>query len=178
MLLGLQLGEHSILEPLHKTHNINPLSITTFFHSSSSYLPSFSLIFAFSLCDAPFPRGPLTTRQPTEYSWMSGNRTPLMKIGQSLLCTGSSTQGTTCHNHMATCPNILQRPNRVHIWIKMSKMATWAHALILTKLHQLFTNISRVITILLTKNISKFKVLIHVLQNEYQKHQSHNPAFF
>ena len=36
----------------------------------------------------------LTTRQPAEYSWMPGNPTPLMKIGQSLLCTGSSTQGT------------------------------------------------------------------------------------
>ena len=45
-------------------------------------------------CDAPFPGGPLTTRQPAEYSWMSGNPTPLTKIGQSLLCTGSSTQGT------------------------------------------------------------------------------------
>ena len=44
--------------------------------------------------DAPFPRVPLTTRQPAEYSWMSGNPTPLMKIGQSLLCMGSSTQDT------------------------------------------------------------------------------------
>ena len=61
-------------------------------------------------CDAPFPGGPLITRQPAEYSWMSGNPTPLMKIEQSLLCTGSSTQNTTCPNHMATCPNILQRP--------------------------------------------------------------------
>ena len=26
-----------------------------------------------SACDAPKPGGPLTTRQPTEYSWMSGN---------------------------------------------------------------------------------------------------------
>ena len=42
-------------------------------------------------CDAPFPRVPLTTCQPAEYSWMSGNLTPLFKIGQSLLCTGSST---------------------------------------------------------------------------------------
>ena len=25
------------------------------------------------VCDAPFPGGPLTTRQPEEYSWMSGN---------------------------------------------------------------------------------------------------------
>ena len=43
--------------------------------------------------------GPLTTRQPAEYSWMSGYLTPLTKIGQSLLCTGSSTQGTTCPNN-------------------------------------------------------------------------------
>ena len=33
----------------------------------------------------------LTTCQPAEYSWMSGNPTPLTKIGQSLLCTGSFT---------------------------------------------------------------------------------------
>ena len=76
-----------------------------------------------NVCDAPFPRGPLTTRQPAEYSWMSGNPIPLTKIGQSLLCTGSSTQDTTC-------PNILQRPHRVHVQVKM---ATLAHASILTK---------------------------------------------
>ena len=35
----------------------------------------------YRLCDAPFPGGSLTTRQPTKYSWMSGNPTPLMKIG-------------------------------------------------------------------------------------------------
>ena len=29
-------------------------------------------------CDAPKPGCPLTTRQPAEYSWMSGNPTPLM----------------------------------------------------------------------------------------------------
>ena len=45
-------------------------------------------------CDAPKPEGPLTTRQLAEYSWMSGNPTPLMKIGKSLPCTGSFTQGT------------------------------------------------------------------------------------
>ena len=45
-------------------------------------------------CDAPNPKGPLTTSQPVEYSWMSGNPTPLTKIGQSLLYMGSSTQGT------------------------------------------------------------------------------------
>ena len=44
------------------------------------------------ICDAPKPGGPLTTRQPLEYKWMSGYPTPLQKIGQSLLCTGSSTQ--------------------------------------------------------------------------------------
>ena len=43
-------------------------------------------------CDAPKPGGPLTTRQPAEFKWMSGYPTPLQKIGQSLLCTGSSTQ--------------------------------------------------------------------------------------
>ena len=43
-------------------------------------------------CDAPKPGGPLTTRQPAEYKWMSGYPTPLQKIGQSLLCSGSSTQ--------------------------------------------------------------------------------------
>ena len=46
-----------------------------------------------TMCDAPKLGGPLTTRQPAEYSWMSGNPTPLTKIGQSLLCTVSSTQG-------------------------------------------------------------------------------------
>ena len=45
----------------------------------------------FGSCDAPFPGGPLTTRQSVEYSWMSSNPTSLMKIGQSLLCMGSST---------------------------------------------------------------------------------------
>ena len=40
--------------------------------------------------------------QPAEYSWMSGNPTPLTKIGQSLLCTGSSTQGI---KHVPTINN-------------------------------------------------------------------------
>ena len=31
------------------------------------------LTFSSRLCEAPKPGGPLTTRQPTEYSWMSGN---------------------------------------------------------------------------------------------------------
>ena len=33
------------------------------------------------VCDAPKPGGPLTTRQPAEYKWMSGYPTPLQKIG-------------------------------------------------------------------------------------------------
>ena len=51
--------------------------------------------------DAPKPGGPLTTRQPAEYKWTSGYPTPLQKIGQSLLCTGSSTQMKHLHE---TCP--------------------------------------------------------------------------
>ena len=58
-------------------------------------------------CDTPKPEGSLTTRQPAEDSWISGNPTPhhrvpfsgthdLTKIGQSLLCTESSTQNTIC----------------------------------------------------------------------------------
>ena len=30
-------------------------------------------------CDTPKPGGPLTTRQPVEYKWMSGYLTPLQK---------------------------------------------------------------------------------------------------
>ena len=59
-------------------------------------------------CDAPKPGGPLTTRQPAEYKWMSVYPTPLQKIGQSLLCTGSSTQLKRLYE---TCPkqsNIIQ----------------------------------------------------------------------
>ena len=52
-------------------------------------------------CDAPKPGGPLTTRQPAEYEWTSGYPTSLQKIGQSLLCTGSSTQLQNLH---ITCP--------------------------------------------------------------------------
>ena len=62
-------------------------------------------------CDAPKSGGPLTTRQPAEYSWMSCYPTPLPKIGQSLLCMRSSTQGTTY-------PNNQQRPHRVYMRVK------------------------------------------------------------
>ena len=53
------------------------------------------------MCDAPKPEGPLTTRQPAEYKWMSGYPTPLQIIGQSLLYVGSSTQIHYLHE---TCP--------------------------------------------------------------------------
>ena len=53
------------------------------------------------ICDAPFPGGPLTTRQPAEYKWMSGYPTPLQKIGQSLPCTGSSTQIKHLHENLS-----------------------------------------------------------------------------
>ena len=79
-----------------------------------------------SLCDAPKPEGPLTTRQLAEYKWMSGYPTPLQKIGQSLLCTGSSTQLQNLHNLAFTCP---KRSNICNI----SNTATWAHKLILIK---------------------------------------------
>ena len=55
-------------------------------------------------CDAPKPGDPLTTRQPAEYKWMSGYPTPLQKIGQSLLCTGSSTQIQYLHIHVPNSP--------------------------------------------------------------------------
>ena len=75
-------------------------------------------------CDAPKPGCPLTTCQPAEYSWMSGNPTPLIKIGQSLLCTRSSTQGT---KPVPTITMTTQGPHASKI------MATWAPASILTK---------------------------------------------
>ena len=70
-----------------------------------------------SLWDTPIPRGSLTTRQLSEYKWMSGYPTPLHKIGQSLFCTGSSNQ---IQNLYKPVPNSL-------IYHHMSKTATWAH---------------------------------------------------
>ena len=60
--------------------------------SWEEHLPLVEFAYNNSYCDAPKPGGPLTTRQPAENKWMSGYPTPLQKIGQSLLCTGSSTQ--------------------------------------------------------------------------------------
>ena len=68
---------------------------------------NFHIIQSF-VCDASKPGCPLTTRQPAEYSWMSGNPTTLIKIGQSLLCTGSSTQGI---KHVPTITMTIQGPH-------------------------------------------------------------------
>ena len=99
--------------------------------SSPRYSYTYALI---PSCEAPFPGGPLTTRQPAEYSCMSGDPIPLMKIGQSLLCTGSSTQNTTCPNI-----NIMRH---VHTSILIKNTPTIYHS-------------SRVITILFTKTYIK-----------------------
>ena len=40
-------------------------------------------------CDAPKPGCPLTTRQPAEYSWMSGNPTPFTKSGRVSFVRGA-----------------------------------------------------------------------------------------
>ena len=64
-------------------------------------------------CDAPKPGGPLTTRQPAEYKWTSGYPTPLQKIGQSLLCTGSSTQIQYLY---ITCIYLSQQSNICNIY--------------------------------------------------------------
>ena len=81
-------------------------------------------------CDAPKLGGPLTTRQPAEYKWMSGYPTPLQKIGQSLLCTGSSTQIQYLYKPAFTCP---KQSN-------ICNTTTWAHKLILIK-----TNITTIL---------------------------------
>ena len=99
-----------------QSHHLHMTSINHFIHVNLScqHILTFTLnmsfydqVMAHTSCDTPKPGGPLTTRQPTEDSWMSGNLTPhhrvpffkthdLMKIRHSLLCAGSSTQNTTC----------------------------------------------------------------------------------
>ena len=73
-------------------------------------------------CDASKPGDPLTNYQPTKDLWMSSDSIPhccvpftrthnLIKIGQSLICTRSSTQNTTCmiyNNMIHPGPNITQ----------------------------------------------------------------------
>ena len=111
----------------------------------------------------------MTTHQPAEYSWTSGNPTPLMKIGQSLLCTGSSIQNTTCPNNFTTTT---PGPHTN----KMSKNGRLGHYTNTHKItYQLYTNSSRVVTSLLVQTYIKIKNLIHVLHNPCQSHMS---AFF
>ena len=80
----------------------------------------------------------MTTHQPAEYKWMSGYPTPLQKIGQSLLCTGSSTQINHLHE---TCPKQSNIITMIQIWIKM---ASWAHTTIPIKTYQLYLIVQRV----------------------------------
>ena len=102
----------------------------------------------------------LTTRQPAKYSWMSGNPTPLTKIGQNLLCTESSTQGkkpvpTINNDHTgSTC-----KENNCHLGscINTHKIT-----------YQLYTNSLRVDTSLLIQTYIKIKNLIHVSHNPCQ----------
>ena len=41
------------------------------------YIYIYIFIYVESMCDAPKPGGPLTTRQPAEYKWRSGYPTSL-----------------------------------------------------------------------------------------------------
>ena len=113
-------------------------------------------------CDAPKPGGPLTTRQPVEYKWMSGYPTPLQKIGQSLLCTGSSTQMKHLHE---TCPKQSNITTMIQIWIKT---ASWARTTISIKTYQLYPIVLRVSKLLLYNIYQNKGILIHV-----ENHQSH-----
>ena len=122
-------------------------------------------------CDAPKPGGPLTTRQLAEYKWMSGYPTPLQKIGQSLLCTGSSIQIQNMYTPAFTCP---KQSNICNIYPNMSKNAYWAHKPILIKsiiitILQLSPNNSIVdYTFILYKHILKSTILIHVMSKTHQ----------
>ena len=60
--------------------------------ASSTMAAEFIACYEASNYDALNPGCSLTTRQPEEYSRMSGDPTSLTKIEQSPLCTGSSTQ--------------------------------------------------------------------------------------
>ena len=119
-------------------------------------------------CDALKLGVPLTTRQPAEYSWMSGNPTPIMKIGQSLLCAGSSTQIQPIPNSFTmTTPGPHASKIIGHLGPCINTHQNISQPIVLHG--------SRVFTLLLIQHILKFKILIHVIQNQYQ---SHNMAFF
>ena len=83
------------------------------------------------VCDAPNPGGPLTTRQLAEDSWMLGNLTPhhLVPFSQDSRFNENRAESPLYGDlhpkynlciFMATCPNIIQRPHRVHIRVKMA----------------------------------------------------------
>ena len=97
----------------------------------------------YETCDAPKPGGPLTTRQPAEYKWLSGYPTPLQKIGQSLLCTGSSTQMKHLHE---TCPKQSNITTMIQIWIKTASSARTAISI---KTYHLYPIVIRVSKLLL-----------------------------
>ena len=108
--------------PRPKGHTEMGSTLTTNWASSSVGSESAAM--------TPQPGGPLTTRQLAEYKWMSGYPTPLQKIGQSLLCTGSSTQIQNMYTPAFTCP---KQSNVCNIYPNMSKIASWAHKPILIK---------------------------------------------
>ena len=80
--------------------------VKDYFYGVSGLSETEQCVLGWQNCDTPKPGVPLTTCQPAEYSWMPGNPTPLMEIGQSLLCTRNSTQGT----------NLSQQVYNDHTW--------------------------------------------------------------
>ena len=66
------------------------------------------------LCDIPIPGVPLTTRQPVEYSWMSGYPTPLTKIGAESPLYGGLYQNTK------PIPNSSIWQHKVYMQVKMA----------------------------------------------------------
>ena len=138
--------------------------------SPSPPSPRYSYTYALiPSCDAQNWGVSLTTRQPVEYSWMSGNPTPLTKNR-----TESHLYGELFPRY--NCPKFSQRPHRVHIQFKMSKNGHLGPCINTHKItYQLYTNSSRVVTSLLIQTYIKIKNLIHVLHNSCQSHMS---AFF
>ena len=160
------LSYYSLLGKRQGIHHFPPISTFPFIFLENRIFSLICRLNLCSICDALFFGGPLTIRQPAKYSWMSGNPTPLTKIEQSLLYTGSSTQ----IQHVS---NSSQRPHRVHIQFKMSKTSHLGPCINTHKItYQLYTNSSRVDTSLLIQTYIKIKNLIHVLHDQCQSHMS------
>ena len=117
-------GEISSNSPRRVVQCIYPNSVVSFREKKTFVLKTDYFTHIRLRCDAPKPGGPLTTRQPAEYKWMSGYPTPLQKIGQSLLCTGSSTQLQNLHILSQTIQYMQYISN---ISNHMSYTAPWAH---------------------------------------------------